>query len=136
LVEKQHKYIYQKKFVDPYRNQYIMAREYFDKKDYGRALPLLNKFIENVPGNLDGHQLRAYIYYYQNDYRKSIEEIEYVLTLKDNNTGAIINLRGICYRDLNDLEASCKDFEKAMKMGNADGKTNWERFCNKQTPSP
>lgn len=129
LVENEHKYVYQKKFVDPYRNEYNTAREYFDKKDYSQALPHLNKFIENVPDNFDAHQLRAYIYYYQKNYPKSVEEIDYALTLSDNNTASLINLRGVNYLDLKENEAACKDFEAAMKMGNKDGKTNYERFC-------
>jgi putative inorganic carbon (HCO3(-)) transporter len=129
LVEKQHKIVYQLKFVDPYRVQYNMAVEQINKKNYTSALECINQFILDVPGDFDAHRLRAFIYYYQNNYHKSIEEIDYALTLSAGN-GEIINLRGVCYYALKEPEAACKDFNTAMQMGIKEGKTNYERFCN------
>jgi Tfp pilus assembly protein PilF len=129
LVEKQYKFLYQKKFVEPFRKEYITAREYYNKKDYSNALTYLDRFIGNVPDYIDARSLRAYVYYYLNDYRKSIEEANYAINLSED-TGTLINLRGVCYRALKDMDAACKDFEKAMQMGDKDGKTNFERFCN------
>jgi tetratricopeptide (TPR) repeat protein len=133
LVDKQYQFVYQKKFVEPFMQEYITARQYYDKKDYPAALAHINTLIGNVPDYFEARQLRAFIYYYMNDYSKCIEEISYAMSLSEN-TGALFNLRGVCYRSLNDMESSCKDFMKAMQMGNTDGKTNYERFCKINLP--
>jgi len=130
LVDKQYKYLYQRKFVEPYRAQYSAALEYFNKGDYRSALTWLDRFLENVPDDFNALRLRASVYYYLKEYRKCIEEIDYAISLT-KETGGLINLRGVCYRALNNMDSACKDFETAMQMGDADGKTNWERFCNK-----
>jgi len=133
LVDQQYKFVYQKKFVEPFMQEYTTARQYYDKKDYPSALAHINTLIGNVPDYFEARQLRAFIYYYMNDYSKCIEEISNAMKLS-NNTGALFNLRGVCYRAMNDLESSCKDFMKAMQMGNTDGKTNYERFCKTNPP--
>jgi len=134
LVERQHKYLYQRKFVDPYLEYYNRSVQEMNNKNYASALVYINQFIEKVPGNFDGHQRRAYIYYYQADYRRCIEEVNYALTLKEND-GNITNLRGVCYHALNEMESACKDFEAAMKVGNNDGRTNYNRFCKTNPPA-
>ena len=129
LVEKQHNFEYQRKFVAPNLAFFNRAIEEMDKKNYTAALENINLFIEKVPGNFDAHQRRAYIYYYQNNYRQCIEEIDFALTLPGSSGGAIINLRGVCHYSLNEMEAACTDFDKSMQLGNNDGITNYNRFC-------
>jgi putative inorganic carbon (hco3(-)) transporter len=131
LVEQEYNYIYQRKFVDRYRADYNRSVEEMNAKNYASALAYINKFIENVPGNFDAHRRRAYIYYYMNKYTESIGEISYALTLS-GDTGAIINLRGVCYHALKDLESACRDFEQSMRLGDKDGMSNYERFCKSQ----
>jgi putative inorganic carbon (HCO3(-)) transporter len=131
IVKQEYKYLYDKKFVNPYRELYTKAYEQMEKKNYPSALEQINQFIEKVPGNFNGHKLRAYIYCNQSNYRKCIEEIEFALTLSAG-TGDIFNLRGICHHSLKELDAACKDFKTAMQMGNEDGKTNYGRFCQAQ----
>jgi O-antigen ligase/Tfp pilus assembly protein PilF len=129
LVVQQYNFLYQRKFVDQYRDLYTRARQEMDNRNYTRALTLINEYIGHVPGDFFAHQVRAYIYYYQKEYEKSVEEITYTLSLPGDNTGAITNLRGVCYHALNDLDAACKDFEAAMKLGEPNGISNYERFC-------
>jgi Tfp pilus assembly protein PilF len=128
LVEKQHNFIYQKKFVEPYRGDYVQARQYFNRKDYKNALTQLNNYLENVPDDFNARRLRVYTYYYLKEYQKGLEEANYTLTLSEDNA-AILNIRGVFYRQLEDMDSACKDWEAAMNKGNADGKSNYERFC-------
>jgi O-antigen ligase/tetratricopeptide (TPR) repeat protein len=128
LVEKQHYFIFQKKFVQPHKAKYTEARALFDSKEYNKALTQVNEYISLVPNDFHGYQLKAFALYYLKQYQECIREIDHAVTLS-KDTGAIISLRGVCYRSLNNMEAACKDFEKSMKLGNADGKTNYERYC-------
>ena len=129
LVSQQYNFLYQRKFVDQYRDLYNRAREEMDKKNYDRALSMINEFIGHVEGDFYAHQVRAYIYYYRKEYEKCVEEINYTLSLPGDNLGTITNLRGVCYHALKDMDAACKDFEAAMKMGEPNGKSNYDRFC-------
>ena len=129
LVEKQHNSLYKKIFEGPYIEDYNKAKEFFNKQDYSTALIYLNRYIGNVPANFIAHQLRAFIYYYQENYFQCIEEISYAITLSEDIGGRLVNLRGVCHYGINNLEAACKDFETAMIMGNKDGKTNYELYC-------
>jgi O-antigen ligase/tetratricopeptide (TPR) repeat protein len=129
LVDQQFDFLYQKKFVDKYREKYTRAREEMDRKNYESAMVLINDYIGNVPGDFYAHQVKAYIYYYRKDYRECIKEIDHTLTLKGDNLGPITNLRGVCYHALNDMDSACKDFEAAMKLGEANGRSNYDRFC-------
>jgi len=128
LVEKQHKYLYQRKFVQPHKAIYNEARAYIDTKEYDQALKRINEYITLVPGDFYGYQLRAYTLYYQRKYEECIREIDHAVTLSDD-TGAITSLRGVCNRALGNMDAACKDFEKSMRLGSSDGKTNYERYC-------
>jgi tetratricopeptide (TPR) repeat protein len=129
LINQQYNFLYQKKFVDEYRPLYAQAREEMDRKNYDSALELINEYIGHVPDDFYAHQVRAYIYYYQKEFNKSIEEITHTLTLPGDNPGVLYNLRGVCYHGLNDMNAACKDFEAAMNLGEPNGKANFERFC-------
>ena len=131
LVEQQYKFIYQRKFVDSYIEEYTMAREQMNKKNYASALEHINLFIEKVQDYFPAHQVRAYIYYYQGNYRDCIREIDYAVTLSDD-TDLLVNLRGVCHYTLKEMDAACKDFETAMQMGNKDGRTNYDRFCREK----
>lgn len=129
LIDEQYKFLYQRIFVDPYRDQYTRARAEMDRKNYTEAMELINEYIGNVPDDFYAHQVRAYILYYQGEYEKSVEEISNTLLLPGNDRGAITNLRGVCYHALRDLDSACKDFEAAMKLGEPNGKSNYDRFC-------
>ena len=128
-VDEQYDFLYQRIIVDPYRDKYTRAREELDRKNYAEAMALINEYIVNVPGDFYAHQVRAYLFYYQEEYEKSIEEISYTLKLPGDDLGPMHNLRGVCYHALNDLESACKDFEAAMKLGEPNGKSNYDRFC-------
>jgi putative inorganic carbon (hco3(-)) transporter len=128
LVLKQYKYMNFKKNIEPYRSYYNQARDYYTAKDYSKAMASVNEYIALAPDDFFGHQLRAFIFYYLQEYQACIDEINKAVKLS-GDAGALISLRGVCHRNLNDMAAACKDFEKAMKMGNADGKTNYEKFC-------
>jgi O-antigen ligase/tetratricopeptide (TPR) repeat protein len=131
MVEKQRKVLYTRKFVTPHNALYNKAVDYFNSKDYRAALSLFDQFISHVPDYVSARELRAYSLYFLKDYPACIEEINASLTLAENI--ALVNLRGVCYYELQDLALACRDFEAAMKKGNADGKQNYESFCRTKT---
>jgi tetratricopeptide (TPR) repeat protein len=128
LVEKQHKYIFQQKFVQPHKAKYTEARALFDAKEYTKALVKTNEYISLVPADFFGYQLKAFTLYYLKQYGECIKEIDHAVAMS-KDIGAILSLRGVCQRALGNMDAACKDFEKSMKLGNSDGKTNYERYC-------
>ncbi len=127
-VEKKYYNIYQNKFAEPYIYLYNKALEKYKKKEYSEALVLLNEFIGEVPKDYFAHQHRAYIYYYQKEYKKCIDEST-LITSFVTNQGDIFNLRGMCFKVLDEMENACKDFTKAASLGNENGKKNVDRYC-------
>ncbi len=68
-------------------------------------------------------------------HKKSIADADYALKLGSTNAG-LINLRGVCKLDLKDTEGgACKDFKRAMDMGDKSGESNWKRFAKKNDKS-
>ncbi|HOW25228.1 MAG TPA: O-antigen ligase family protein [Bacteroidales bacterium] len=127
MVEKQRKVLYTRKFVTPHNTLYSKAVDHFNSKEYRDALTLFDEFLTYAPEYVTALELRAYSLYFLKDHRRCIEAINASLGQSENI--ALVNLRGVCHYELQDLASACKDFEAAMKQGNADGKKNYESFC-------
>jgi len=114
--------------IEPHLPIFNRANEHFQKQQYDRAIRTVSEFLELVPDHAGALQIRSFSYYHIKEYEKSIADANKSLKLDASNS-SLINLRGVCLRALNKHEEACADFKKSMEMGNASGKTNFERFC-------
>lgn len=115
----------------PLEGIYSKAIKAFSSSRYPECLTLLNEFISKQPNLAEAYQMRAYCYYYSNQYQKSLNDVNKFFTFGGKNY-FLINLRGINLRALGNLEEACKDFKWAMDNGNPDGKANYLKYCIKQ----
>ena len=129
LVQRQHRFLTFRKFVEPHRHLYNEALPYYQNGDYQRALPLLNEYLEKVPFEENVWRMRAIAHYHLTQYQDCIDNIERIFEEGESEDASLLNLRGASYRGLGDLDAACRDFEASMQAGNESGSTNYNRFC-------
>lgn len=127
-IQQQHNFIYHHKFIVPNRQLMNRATERYNAGNYAAAIELFDEYIEIVERDPNAFRLRAFSHYHSGNYNECIEDIERFHDFNDDD-GSLINLRGVCLRQLGDMEAACRDFEKAMRMGVSSGETNYNNFC-------
>ena len=130
LIKQQEKYLYFKKFVEPYAESFNRAMDYFNNGRYGEAVTAFESYMKLVPLDLNASRLLAYSYYQLKDYKTSIERASAYLNTKEQD-GQLLNLRGISYTALGENEKACKDYELSMRLGDPNGKTNYNIFCKR-----
>jgi tetratricopeptide (TPR) repeat protein len=77
------------------------------------ALKLLDAVIKLHPDYIEGWNRRATLYYMQNDYRHSLEDIEQVLVREPRHFGALAGL-GMIMQELGDDRRALDAFRKAL----------------------
>ncbi|PZA13103.1 hypothetical protein DNX69_04945 [Rhodopseudomonas palustris] len=95
----------------------LMARSKvaMDAKQYGVALKLLDAVLELRPDYVEGWNRRATIYYLQNDYMRSLEDIEQVLAREPRHFGALAGL-GMIMQELGDDKRALDAFRRALAL--------------------
>lgn len=69
---------------------YDKAVKTYDKKNYVKALSLLNKSIDANPKDADSYNLRGCIFQDLNRYKESIEDFNTSIDLKEDNPDAFL----------------------------------------------
>jgi len=128
LILKQFVYINFKKFIEPNQSFFNETVALYHKGEYINALKGFEQYTDKVPADANGFRFRAFTKYYLKDYQGVIEDVKFSLSTFGID-GSLLNLRGVCYRNIADNTNACEDFKKAMQIGNAEGKSNFERFC-------
>lgn len=98
---------------------YDKAVKTYDKKNYVKALSLLNKSIDANPKDADSYNLRGCIFQDLNRYKESIEDFNTSIDLKEDNPDAYFN-RANTYYDLGDYISAIRDYEKSIQLNPAD----------------
>ncbi len=129
VVLQQHQHTYYQKFIVPNQDIFHQALDLYNDGEYSRAYEEFEQYLQIVPEDPNAERLMAFSLYYLEEYEECIEAID---SFMENFAPhpSLVNLRGVCYRNLGEMELACKDFEEAMLMGNASGETNYNRFCN------
>ncbi len=127
-IEQQYNFLYHHKFIVPNRLLFNEAMELYNANNFNAAIEKFNEYLEVVERDPNAFRILAFSYYRTERYEESIEAIERFGELHEDD-GSLINLRGVCLRELGEMEAACREFEKAMRMGNASGETNYNNFC-------
>ena len=95
----------------------LMARSKaaMDAKQMDVALKLLDALVKLRPEYVEAWNRRATLYYMQNDYTHSLEDIEQVLVREPRHFGALAGL-GMIMQDLGDEKRALDAFRKALAI--------------------
>src|ERR1700712_3073191 len=91
------------------------AKAAMDAKQVDVALKLLDAVIKLRPEYVEAWNRRATLYYMQNDYTHSLEDIEQVLSREPRHFGALAGL-GMIMQDLGDDRRALDAFRKALAV--------------------
>jgi tetratricopeptide (TPR) repeat protein len=91
------------------------AKAAMDAKQPDVALKLLDAIIKLRPEYIEAWNRRATIYYLQNDYTRSLADIEQVLSREPRHFGALAGL-GMIMQDLGDERRALDAFRKALAV--------------------
>ena len=91
------------------------AKTALDAKQVDVALKLLTAVVKLRPDYIEGWNRRATLYYLQNDYTRSLEDIEQVLVREPRHFGALAGL-GMIMQELGDDKRALDAFRKALAI--------------------
>ncbi len=91
------------------------ARAAMESKDYTVALKLLDAIVKLRPDYIEGWNRRATLYYLQNDYQHSMEDIREVLIREPRHFGALAGL-GMILQETGDDRRALEAFRKALEI--------------------
>src|SRR3954465_3858726 len=91
------------------------AKAAMDAKQPDVALKLLDAIIKLRPEYIEAWNRRATIYYLQNDYTRSLADIEQVLSREPRHFGALAGL-GMIMQELGDDKRALDAFRKALAV--------------------
>jgi tetratricopeptide (TPR) repeat protein len=91
------------------------AKTALDAKQVDVALKLLTAVVKLRPDYIEGWNRRATLYYLQNDYTRSLEDIEQVLVREPRHFGALAGL-GMIMQELGDDKRALDAFRKALAV--------------------
>jgi tetratricopeptide (TPR) repeat protein len=93
----------------------LRAKLAMDSKDMDVALKLLDAVIKLRPDYIEGWNRRATLYYMQNDYARSMEDIRQVLIREPRHFGALAGL-GMIMQETGDEKHALDAFRKALAI--------------------
>ncbi|MDB5616306.1 tetratricopeptide repeat protein [Tardiphaga sp.] len=91
------------------------AKTAVDAKQIDVALQLLTAVVKLRPDYIEGWNRRATLYYLQNDYNHSLQDIEQVLVREPRHFGALAGL-GMIMQELGDEKRALDAFRKALAI--------------------
>jgi tetratricopeptide (TPR) repeat protein len=93
----------------------MRAKAAMDAQQMDVALKLLDAVVKLRPDYVEGWNRRATLYYLQNDYTHSLQDIEQVLVREPRHFGALAGL-GMIMQDLGDEKRALEAFRKALAV--------------------
>jgi tetratricopeptide (TPR) repeat protein len=93
----------------------VRAKAAMDAQKMDVALKLLDAVVKLRPDYVEAWNRRATVYYLQNDYTHSLEDIEQVLVREPRHFGALAGL-GMIMQDLGDDKRALDAFRKALAV--------------------
>jgi tetratricopeptide (TPR) repeat protein len=93
----------------------MRAKAAMDAKQLDVALKLLDAVVKLRPDYVEGWNRRATLYYMQNDYAHSLEDIQQVLVREPRHFGALAGL-GMIMQELGDDKRALDAFRKALAV--------------------
>src|SRR5258708_2589785 len=93
----------------------MRAKAAMDAQQMELALKLLDAVVKLRPDYVEAWNRRATLYYLQNDYGRSLQDIEQVLVREPRHFGALAGL-GMIMQDLGDNKRALDAFRKALAI--------------------
>ena len=93
----------------------LRAKAAMDAQQADVALKLLDAVVKLRPDYVEGWNRRATLYYLQNDYAHSLQDIEQVLAREPRHFGALAGL-GMIMQDLGDEKRALDAFRRALAV--------------------
>src|SRR6202161_1673830 len=93
----------------------VRAKAAMDAEKYDVALKLLDAVVKLRPDYVEAWNRRATVYYMQNDYQHSLEDIEQVLVREPRHFGALVGL-GRIMQDIGDDKRALDAFRQALAV--------------------
>src|ERR1700676_2196074 len=93
----------------------MRAKAAMDAQQIDVALQLLDAVVKRRPDYVEAWNGRATLYYLQNDYAHSLQDIEQVLVREPRHFGALAGL-GMIMQDLGDEKRALDAFRKALAV--------------------
>src|ERR1700750_3495432 len=93
----------------------VRAKAPMDAQKMDVALKLLDAVVKLRPDYVEAWNRRATVYYLQNDYTHSLEDIEQVLVREPRHFGALAGL-GMIMQDIGDDKRALDAFRKALAV--------------------
>jgi tetratricopeptide (TPR) repeat protein len=93
----------------------VRAKAAMDAQKMDVALKLLDAVVKLRPDYVEAWNRRATVYYLQNDYTHSLQDIEQVLVREPRHFGALAGL-GMIMQDLGDDKRALDAFRKALAV--------------------
>jgi tetratricopeptide (TPR) repeat protein len=91
------------------------AKTALDAKQVDLSIELLSAVIKLRPDYIEGWNRRATLYYLQNDYTRSLQDIEQVLVREPRHFGALAGL-GMIMQELGEDKRALEAFRKALEV--------------------
>jgi len=91
------------------------AKTALDAKQVDLSIELLSAVIKLRPDYIEGWNRRATLYYLQNDYTRSLQDIQQVLVREPRHFGALAGL-GMIMQELGDDKRALEAFRKALEV--------------------
>lgn len=93
----------------------VRAKVAMDAEKYDVALKLLDVVVKLRPDYVEAWNRRATVFYMQNDYQHSLDDIEQVLVREPRHFGALVGL-GMIMQDIGDEKRALDAFRKALAV--------------------
>jgi tetratricopeptide (TPR) repeat protein len=93
----------------------VRAKAAMDAQKLDVALKLLDAVVKLRPDYIEAWNRRATVYYLQNDYARSLQDIEQVLVREPRHFGALAGL-GMIMQDLGEDKRALDAFRKALAV--------------------
>lgn len=100
------------------RDAYRMLEQAHDateKKEFQRALAILDRMIERYPDFAEAWNRRGAVYWELGNYEQSAADSERALALNPNHYGAMQGI-GICRLQMGDVAAACRYLRAALRL--------------------
>jgi tetratricopeptide (TPR) repeat protein len=91
------------------------AHDAMEKKEFQRALAILDRMIERFPTFAEAWNRRGAVHWELGNYEKSVADSERALALNPNHYGAMQGI-GICRLQMGDVAEACKYLRAALKV--------------------
>ncbi len=95
----------------------LIGEAYYEKKEYEKALPYLEKFAkDDLSRSEDDNYQLGYCYYKTKAYKKAIKYLNYVTNKKDRRAQIALYTLGDCYVQTDKTMAARDAFERAYSL--------------------